>query len=176
MCGCKKKRNMMVPADSRSAGDAVAIELLEIPPTSVWGPLMWKILHITAHNSGKMGNITEKNTWLKILDVLKNIIPCDECRTHYKNYINSHKFRPNTSSPVAFREYVMRWFWEFHNAVNVSLEKLTFTYDDMVAVYANMTIGDYITAYEQLVPIFIENSLIHMSSWTIFKATIMRLN
>lgn len=42
-------------------------------------------------------------------------LPCDECRKHATNYLNSH---PPEHSPNCFN-----WLWEFHNFVNKRLNK-----------------------------------------------------
>jgi hypothetical protein len=180
MCGCRKARLLAVAAGTRgSAGSApapvafnVAPELtIEVPSTAVWGPLLWKILHITAHKSGK--NANEGATWKNIFNSLKNVIPCSECKMHFVKYLNATDFKLTGPGTPTFRTYICQWLHTFHNVVNARIGKPIVP---SVIDYSHLNVTDYITGFGELVPIFVRAGLINRSSWDTFKHNIMKLN
>lgn len=84
--------------------------------SEVWGPLIWSIIHITAYkyNNSKQTNYIKKIYKIYILSIL----PCNECKVHYKKFINNMPFNPTT---LKYKLYT------FHNDVSKRIHKKTLT-------------------------------------------------
>jgi hypothetical protein len=88
-------------------------------PPAVWGPKLWKLLHILGYYSARVPEIMKKDAkremdWM--LSHLETIVPCVECRLHIEEY------RRTVAAPGTLNE-VAEWMWRFHEAVNVRLGK-----------------------------------------------------
>ena len=86
-----------------------------MPKPSVWGPALWNLLHGIGYRAGKgpeKTRIDEKREISWLLNNLETIIPCQECRTHYRNY----------KKTVSLEKYD-EWIWQLHESVNQKLGK-----------------------------------------------------
>jgi hypothetical protein len=95
-------------------------------PPSVWGPKLWKIIHILGYYSKRVPEMMRKDAkreldWL--LMHLETIVPCVECRLHIEEYRRANGL-PSTL------EHVTRWAWTFHEAVNTRLGKTGIDFSD----------------------------------------------
>jgi len=83
--------------------------------TTVWGPMLWKVLHTLAEFN------TDSTLWTDLIQRLSIDIPCIICRTHFTTYINSN--------PIITFDTVslINWFFTLHNAVNQRTGKLVVT-------------------------------------------------
>jgi hypothetical protein len=74
--------------------------------TTVWGPLLWKVLHTLAEFN------TDPSLWNDLISRLTIDIPCIICRTHFTTYINSQ--------PILSFDTIslINWFFTLHNSVN----------------------------------------------------------
>ena len=58
--------------------------------SSIWGPFIWNIIHII---SDKYKKSNQKHIIIKIYKYyIPNILPCHECRHHYKKFIKKVSF------------------------------------------------------------------------------------
>lgn len=82
----------------------------------IWGPIIWDILHTLA-TQYKNNNQTMifRNIFLYYIS---EIIPCNECYKHYKNFINNINFH---YSNLVYQLYL------FHNSINKKLNKKEIT-------------------------------------------------
>ena len=80
-CGCNKN-------NSTSAIDAMDLN------TRIWGPVYWNVLHTLAELTGRKTGIhadsEESYLWFYILRELGEVLPCYECRGHYKEYYSAN--------------------------------------------------------------------------------------
>ena len=90
----------------------------EMAPPSVWGPILWSILHGIGHKTQLTSNkmrvdVTREYIWL--IQHMEKIIPCKECRDHVKAF--KKKVPPPTGPDEG------SWFWALHESVNERLGK-----------------------------------------------------
>ena len=90
-----------------------------MPPPSIWGPPLWKVLHTISHINEKLHpslKVDSERESIWILNHIEYIIPCKEC--------NEHVFEYKKKYPVP-KAYSMlgEWVCNLHNSVNVKLEK-----------------------------------------------------
>jgi hypothetical protein len=146
MCGCNKSRAAgpsirpaAVAAAPRArtnvrssvAKPSVTITVDPVIPTvdtSIWGPSLWKALHIASVFSQNLP------LWRELTDALVNDLPCPDCRAHFHGWLRTHSLQ----SPAAIRSImpikrmlarfqkpqtitppdILRWILDLHNNVN----------------------------------------------------------
>jgi hypothetical protein len=89
-----------------------------MPPPSVWGPPLWKVLHGIGSTKGKnpiLRNDSERES-LWLIRHLEYILPCKECTEHFVQFKQTH---PIPKSYTTLGE----WICSLHNSVNVKLGK-----------------------------------------------------
>jgi len=126
------RRSAPAPAAVASAAASVAS-----PDPLVWGPPLWRGLHIAAIFSDRM---SVRDEWSTLVIVLRNSLPCPECTGHYRAWYISHPFIKGNNAPDV-RKNAHEWFVALHNDVNVRTEKPTMTPDEAAALYE----GDRLT-------------------------------
>jgi hypothetical protein len=100
---------------------------MNVPP-QVWGPLFWMTMHIIALGYPSEPSYTDKKAAKDFYESLANLIPCPMCRDHYKEHLKNYPLMPNLDS----RSDLFKWTIDLHNAVNVSLNKPTWTQDEVI--------------------------------------------
>lgn len=93
-----------------------------MPVPGIWGPHLWAVLHRIGYRAGKAPDIMAKDEkreldWL--LSHLESIVPCVECRQHIEEY------RKTRGMPLPLPSELGKWVWEFHEAVNLRLGKVS---------------------------------------------------
>jgi hypothetical protein len=81
------------------------------PETTVWGPVLWKVLHTLAEFN------TDSELWNNLITRLTIDIPCVICRTHFTTYVQT---QPITSFDTVS---LVNWFFNLHNSVNQRTDK-----------------------------------------------------
>lgn len=114
-CACGKRKNGTTDA----AMEREANQLLL--PTQ-WGPIMWKLLHVTAEKIGQSGSTITDNdqaNYVKIMiTMLPSILPCRDCQSHAEAYLSVNPF-PLLKDlyGIVLRTTVRSWLYAFHNHV-----------------------------------------------------------
>ena len=90
---------------------------------NVWGPHVWSALHVMSAASDAPQAVR------RILENLREALPCPECRVHYAAYLDA---RPPTFETTA---EAAQYVFDFHNAVNSRLGKPLFSPRDFAARY-----------------------------------------
>jgi hypothetical protein len=102
----------------------------------VWGPEMWKMLHIFADKSGSISDKIlendEAHIWMILIRNLNIIMPCQLCSQHYKAWTK----RYNLNELVGLRgltrnTWLTEFFWNLHNDVNSRGNKSVFDKEDL---------------------------------------------
>ena len=90
--------------------------------TSVWGPALWKTLHIAGQCRGVK---SRQALWVKLFKELRTGLPCPDCSAHYNAWLNAHPIRlslvPNGGIDIG------KWLLNLHNDVNRRTGKPTWT-------------------------------------------------
>ncbi len=101
-----------------------SIQFLVMPVPSVWGPILWPILHWMSVRAG-LGlclakcRADEKRELAWLFTHLESIVPCVECKKHIEDY---RKVNPLPAALAETKGYEL-WVWTFHEAVNRRLGK-----------------------------------------------------
>lgn len=87
----------------------------------------WHIKSIYANTQSKKGEVA-RNIALDI----KNF-PCLKCQTHAKFYVSRNPLMDAVKSKDPLS--MLKWTVDFHNEVNLRLDKKIFTYDEALAMW-----------------------------------------
>ena len=78
------------------------------------GPGIWFSIHVMAYNAKTP---KEKEFVIKQIRLIQQNFPCQECKSHFWDYLNNHPPEA-TASPKSDPESLFLWTVNFHNAVN----------------------------------------------------------
>lgn len=107
---------------------------MRLPPT-VWGPLFWHTIHITALGYSNEPTYSQKRAAKEFFEALAHLIPCPLCRSHYETHIQKYPISPHLDKRID----LFRWTVNLHNEVNKSLGKPVKT--EMEVIYFYKRIG-----------------------------------
>jgi hypothetical protein len=85
--------------------------------TSVWGPCVWKFLHMVTMNY----NPKFKKEYKLFFTSLQFILPCKHCRVNYSKKLNN-KFKL-TNQVLKNRLTLSKWLFMLHNQVRIDTGK-----------------------------------------------------
>ena len=94
---------------------------------TVWGPHAWIFLHSIALAYPSCPSKEDKDKIKNFFTDLENIIPCDKCRSNYKNHITKY---PLTDKILCSKENLVKWSIDIHNSVNKMLGKPELSYEE----------------------------------------------
>ena len=142
----------------------------DFPTNCEWGPIIWKILHGISLKYGNLMSPTyakEQITfWPNFINQTEHILPCKECKAHYKEYLAKHN--PNiikTLTPNQQRLWVQNFFFNLHNEVNVRNNKPLFEFTMLESTYKNVNYTFEIKHYEKLLKVIFQYNEVTMMSW-----------
>lgn len=107
---------------------------LEIVDTKLWGPALWRILHVVSIR----GATTEAGrvAWSMFPQELDGALPCPECAQHYHDWMRANPLN------VTDRNSARDWVLALHNQVNERRSVSAWTADQVMAVYGSLTADD----------------------------------
>jgi len=146
------------------------IPMPDFPTNCEWGPILWKILHGLADKYGRlMYPLFSKEqdiSWLKLIEQTQYILPCKECRAHYKTYYTSNspsvlKGLPSDQQAL----WVQNYFFNLHNEVNLRNDKPLFNFIDLHDTYKSVNYTFEIKHFEKLLKIVFQYNEVSLLAW-----------
>jgi hypothetical protein len=115
------------------------------PENKEWGPFVWTILHGLAERFGQVVTELYRNdevrAWQSLLAATGDMLPCSDCRDHFKTWLAAHPVTPILKIPYSeLKEWIRNWIWSLHEDVNARLGKPSFPYANLTATYKGMNI------------------------------------
>ena len=102
---------------------------------SIWGPHLWKTLHMISISYPNEPNEEQKKNYRTFFENFYQVIPCSICSN---NYINNLKELPITNDTMKNQENLVKWVIDIHNIVNKELGKPIIEHDDaLLLIYNN---------------------------------------
>jgi hypothetical protein len=93
------------------------------------------------------------------------MLPCDNCRDHYKVWLDAHPVTEIQTMPYSsLREWIRRWLWELHNDVNLRLGKASLPYESLSATYSNFNPMDF-KLFDLIEKRAIQQGGVHLVAW-----------
>ena len=146
------------------------IPIPNFPTNCEWGPILWRLLHGIADKYGKLMSplfIKEQElSWVNLINDTMKILPCKECREHYKIYLsnNNPKFLKTLPSNEQTL-WVQNFFFNLHNEVNLSNNKPLLDFKDLHDTYKNVNFFFDLKHYEKLLVIVFRYNEVSLFSW-----------
>jgi hypothetical protein len=101
---------------------------------AIWGPHLWYILHIISFEYPERPTELDKRIYHDFYTSLKDVIPCDQCKKHYRDHITKYPLTPHLDS----RDTLIKWVVQVHNFVNASLGKPILKLEEVFDIYKNL--------------------------------------
>jgi hypothetical protein len=117
---------------------AAAVQSLPIVDTSIWGPPLWKVLHIAAQATITKGR---QSQWKLILNTLQTDLPCPDCTAHYISWYRTHPIGISLFPNRNNRQIVV-WLLDLHNDVNRRTGRPVWNAAQLDAAYGGDQIQD----------------------------------
>jgi len=122
-------------------------EELPIVDPALWGPHLWRFLHIASESS--VCGPSRKGTWDALFTAMLTGLPCPECTEHYTAWYVAHPLvLPEQGADL--RAAVTEWVRALHNAVNVRRGVAEWTAEQVLAAYGPTVGGGRGAAREAL--------------------------
>jgi hypothetical protein len=181
----------------------------ELPTDTEWGPVLWTLLHGLAERSGRIMYINHRKdealAWNKMMNILYYVLPCEECKGHYIQYIKDNPFPVLIEMPYEnIRQAIREWLWKLHNNVNsrkthnltVSVvneplfdesmyaEEISFvpdvssaqiTIDCLTDLYSGVNIYKYFIGYKNIVSLYVKTPFVSILKWYQVEKHLIRL-
>lgn len=80
-----------------------------------WGDPIWKVMYIIAYTTPNEADENRKDMLELFYEILGELLPCPECKDHYKEFINKNPLE-NIS-----RDNLLSWVNKLHNEVNAKI-------------------------------------------------------
>lgn len=110
----------------------VTVELAIVDPV-LWGPHLWRFLHIAAE--GSVTGASRADVWNALFDAMLTGLPCPECSAHYGAWRWSHPIvlpARGANLRTAVRELVRG----LHNSVSVRRRQSEWSAEEVAREYA----------------------------------------
>ena len=98
---------------------------------SIWGPKLWASIHTLSFAYPLIATTVHKKAAVNFLESTMVLLPCDKCREHMGMYLRKSNFESHLNN----RRDFTTWVVDFHNDVNIRLQKQTKTYDEVAELY-----------------------------------------
>ena len=102
---------------------------------SIWGPHLWYVMHIISFEYPQQPSEYDKRIYHDFYTSLKDVIPCQDCRKHYREFITRYPISPHLDS----RGSLIKWVIQVHNFVNKSLGKEELSVAQVLNIYSTLT-------------------------------------
>ena len=140
------------------------------PENKEWGPFVWTILHALAERAGKvvfqLYEADERRAWIQIIQLTGGMLPCAECREHYKEWLHGHPVTSIHAMPYAdLKIWVRTWLWEIHQNVNTRLGKPGVLLTDLPGLYGHVNISMQFKLFELIEKRAIKQQGVHINAW-----------
>jgi hypothetical protein len=91
-------------------------------------------MHIISFEYPKQPSEYDKRIYHDFYNSLKDVIPCQDCRKHYREFITRYPISPHLDA----RSSLIKWVIQVHNFVNKSLGKPELGVQEVLDIYANL--------------------------------------
>lgn len=97
-----------------------------------WGNDYWSFLHILSKKYPINPSKTDITMIKKIIYGLSYVLPCKTCSKHLIKNMEKNKL---SSKDISSNKYLINWFIDLHNIVNIMLKKNNFNNDNFQLIY-----------------------------------------
>lgn len=98
---------------------------------SDWGPPIWRSIHYVSLGYPVNPTQMDRRNFKEYFNNISLILPCDQCKKHYTEYLKSMPI----DKALGSREALFKWTVDLHNKVNISLGKPTMPLESARMLY-----------------------------------------
>lgn len=99
----------------------------------LWGKSYWDMSHYLTMAYPENPTEDDKNNIKQYFTLLQNILPCENCRKHYKQNLADH---PLTDDILSSRYKLITWLVDLHNEVNKKTGSQEMTVEQTIRYYS----------------------------------------
>ena len=150
-----------------------------------WGPRVWRLLHtLSCHSAiGTTKAVVlardERSAWLHMLKALGQIMPCERCKQHYKEWFHEAGILKETMYVGDLRAYVRGSLFDLHCSANVDQGKepvpAPITYADLDTAYPPQPLTPIVQELESCWSAALERRLIPLDSVRLWRRSVATL-
>lgn len=101
---------------------------------NIWGPHLWKALHMISVGYPNEPSDEQKKNYRRFFETLHQIIPCSICSNNYKRHLIDI---PITDEVMKNKQTLAKWVIDVHNLVNQEHGKPSMNPDDALLLIFN---------------------------------------
>lgn len=101
---------------------------------NIWGESFWNVIHYITVAYPNNPTEEDKQNMVAFLNSLKNVLPCENCRNHFKANLITY---PLTNDILSSRYDFIKWAVTVHNEVNRRTGKPEMSVDHAIELYTN---------------------------------------
>lgn len=101
-----------------------------------WGEAYWKTSHYITFAYPEIPTYEDKVVVKSYFENLKYLLPCQNCRSHYSQYLQTN---PLTETILSSRYNLIKWLVDLHNSVNKRTGKKEYTIEQVISMYNENT-------------------------------------
>jgi len=113
----------------------------------IWGPYYWKVFHFTAFGYPNEPTDDDKKAYKDFYLNFSKILPCDSCT----NAATREMETTNWEKILSSREVLIRWTYNFHEEVNIKLDKKSPKFRDFEDNFVNDNMSNYSNKLEHII-------------------------
>lgn len=141
-----------------------------------WGPRLWRLLHYMAEVSDRRDIIP---LWQKWIHATASIMPCERCRLHLKQYLQTHivipLVNPSLIRGADVRIGIRMAMFQLHNDVNIHLGKESIPYEQL-EMYSGLSREETLNRIRTLFQELKESWKVESHEWVrIYKNILVRV-
>lgn len=87
---------------------------------NMWGPHYWTFFHLLSIKYPDNSGHIDRAMMIELINSIVYILPCSTCTRHFKKNLKDF---PIENEDLESKETLISWFIDFHNVVNISLNK-----------------------------------------------------
>lgn len=106
----------------------------------IWGPHAWMFLHSITLVYPHQPTTDEQQKYYNFFENLQYILPCEICKSHYKQHLIDYPLMNNLNS----KDSLIRWLINVHNKINLMNGKPEWTYQEVIDHYDKIYENPYI--------------------------------
>ncbi len=103
--------------------------------SSIWGPSAWNFLHCITMEYPFHPSDEEKENYKIFFNQLKYVLPCQECKEHFKTITKKYPIDKHLNSQKSLFKYIFK----IHNLVSKKLNKKTYSFKEIEKFYLNLS-------------------------------------
>jgi len=102
---------------------------------NIWGEPAWIFLHTITLSYPTCPSEQDKENYKQFFIALQHVLPCTTCKAHFNGHLKKY---PLSNEVLSSKEKVIKWLIDVHNAVNITTNKPTMSYNEVLLKYNNM--------------------------------------